>query len=247
LRCRARRALLASGLLLAAASTQGAASDIIQAAKYSEPTTRYAHGVLGDAVEWGTLRLTVGACKGCADAANRTVLIRLPETRVFEDTAPRLADLDSDGAPEVIVVESDLNLGARLAVYDAGGLITATPFIGRAFRWLAPLGAADLDGDGTTEIAYIDRPHLAKTLRVWRYAGRSLSEVASLPGLTNHRIGESHISGGIRDCGNGPEIVTVDAAWRTVMATRLQDDRLSARPLGPFRGAVSLEDAVACK
>ena len=38
-----------------------------------------------------------------------------------------------------------------------------------AFTLLAPLGAADLDGDGKIELAYIDRPHLAKILRIWRF------------------------------------------------------------------------------
>src|SRR5690606_41012073 len=31
----------------------------ITAAEYSEPTTRYPHGALGDDEEWGTLRITV--------------------------------------------------------------------------------------------------------------------------------------------------------------------------------------------
>jgi hypothetical protein len=41
----------------------------------------------------------------------------LPETEVFEDLAPRLADLDGDGKAEIIVVQSHRDLGARLAVY----------------------------------------------------------------------------------------------------------------------------------
>src|SRR5690606_28377321 len=117
----------------------------IRAASYAGPTTRYDHGVLGDAVEWGTLVLRT-------DRVTRRIV--LPPDRVFEDLTPRLADLDGDGAPEVITVETDLTLGARLAIYGESGLIAATPFIGRPHRWLAPLGAADLDGDGRVEIAY---------------------------------------------------------------------------------------------
>ncbi|KAA2311481.1 VCBS repeat-containing protein, partial [Puniceibacterium sp. HSS470] len=95
------------------------AEGVIEAATYAEPTRRYDHGVLGDDVEWGALVLTL---------PGRQITLRLPETRVFEDTQPRLADLDGDGAPEVITVESDLALGARLSVYGPSGLVAATPF-----------------------------------------------------------------------------------------------------------------------
>lgn len=219
---------------------------IIIGATYVEPVSRYGHNVLGKNAEWGALRLTLDTCPACASKQTETVLIRLPETRVFEDVAPRVVDLDNDGVPEVVVVETDLSKGARLAVYNQTGAIAATPFIGSAFRWLAPLGAADLDGDGRVELAYIDRPHLAKILRVWRYENRTLTEVAETPGLTNHRIGETSISGGIRDCGTGPEIITADAEWLQVMATRLRDGKLTPQALGPYKGPASLITALAC-
>ena len=36
----------------------------------------------------------------------KTVTITLPKSDVFEDTAPRLLDVDADGSPEVVVVQS---------------------------------------------------------------------------------------------------------------------------------------------
>ncbi len=226
----------AAALLLALACGPAAAQGLSEA-RFSEPTTRYDHGILGDAVEWGALELR--------DTAGVLRRIRLPQTRVFEDTAPRLADLDGDGGPEALVVETDLALGARLSVYGREGLIAATPFIGQTHRWLAPLASADLDGDGRVEIAYVDRPHLAKLLRVWRLQDGAMVEVAQLPGLTNHRIGESEIGGGVRDCGAGPELVLADADWRRVMAVRLDGGALTARPIGAFDG--SFDAALACR
>jgi hypothetical protein len=82
----------------------------IVAAWYEDPTTRYAHGVLGDAVEAGTLAAQLDDFPNCI-----TGRITLPETEVFEDLAPRLADLDGDGRAEIIVVQSHRDLGARLA------------------------------------------------------------------------------------------------------------------------------------
>ncbi|WP_372887791.1 FG-GAP repeat domain-containing protein [Shimia sp.] len=236
----ARRAALAGLVALPLAAT--AQAEIVSA-RYVLPTTRYAHGVLGDAIEYGGLEMRL--------RDGRRLRLTLPETSVFEDLAPRLADLDGDGAPELVTVESSATLGARLAIYDETGLVAATPHIGRRNRWLAPLGAADLDGDGRIELAYIDRPHLAKTLRIWRYekAGKQVrvTEIAVQPGLTNHRIGEDFISGGIRDCGQGPEIVTANGDWSRVVISRLADGRITSRDAGRYENKASLDAALGCR
>jgi hypothetical protein len=103
-----------------------------------------------------------------------------------------------------------------------------------------------LDGDGKVEIAYIDRPHLAKTLRVWRYENGALTHVADFGGLTNHRIGEADIGGGIRDCGDGPEMITANADWTRVMATTFAAEKLSTRELGNHVDRGSFATAFAC-
>lgn len=170
---------------------------------------------------------------------------------VFEDLAPRLWDVTGDGAPEVVVVETDPRRGAQLAVYgltDGGiGKIAATPHIGQPNRWLAPVAAADLDGDGRIEIAYVDRPHLAKTLRVWRYVEGQLVEIASARSLTNHRIGEAVIHGGLRRCGEVPELITANADWSRVMASRLTGTRIEIRNIGPLSNPRDIADALACR
>ncbi|MEL6169614.1 MAG: VCBS repeat-containing protein [Pseudomonadota bacterium] len=188
------------------------AGEIITGARYDDPTTRYAHGVLGDAVEWGTLVLETND--------GRVLRIVLPEERVFEDLEPRLADLDGNGRPEAIVVESHQSFGARLSIYGLEGLVAANDWIGTPNRWLAPIGAADLDGDGVTDIAYVDRPHLAKTIRIFAFEDSGLVERAALRGYSNHRIGEDFISGGIRDCGQGPEMVVARADWSGIVGLR---------------------------
>lgn len=216
-------------------------------ARYDAATADYGHGVLGDAIEWRRLILRHNT---------QQWEMLLPTSRVFEDVAPRLADLTGDGIPEIIVVETAVDRGASLAVYATSGSdgltrIATTGYIGRANRWLAPAGIADLDGDGTPDIAYVDRPHLARTLRVWRFVsgaeGGELVELAAAAGLTNHRIGEPFITGGIRDCGNGPEIVTADAQWRRVLATRLTSGgMLAASDLGAF-SQDGVDDALSCR
>lgn len=211
---------------------------------YSDLTDRYGHGVLGDALEPTTLHLLTDKT-----SAECGISVTLDAPYVFEDVAPRLADLDGDGRPELIVVRSHARQGAQLAVYGEVGdqlkLIASTPFIGRANRWLAPVGAADLDGDGHIEIAYIDRPHLAKTLRIWRFKDQALSSVVDIPGLTNHRIGEDFISGGIRTCDAGPEMVMADSNWRRIIGVQLSTTSVTSRDLGRF-SAQALRKALTC-
>ncbi|HGG04181.1 MAG TPA: VCBS repeat-containing protein [Aliiroseovarius sp.] len=232
--------------MLATAPATASPPDYIVQAEYTQPTDRYDHGVLGDAVEWGALVLTVDMCIDCEGPARTfTVTFRLPENRVFEDIAPRIFT-GEDGLPIVMVVETDLTLGARLALYDETGLITATPFIGRNYRWLAPIGAADLDGDGQIEIAYIDRPHLAKQLKVWRLSDGRLSQIATQDNLSNHQIGWDFIPGGLRDCGQGPEMVVASGDWSQVKLVRLDNGKLFTTTIGPYRTPSDLTAALNC-
>lgn len=223
--------------LLALLFAQPAKAEILSA-RFAEPTDRYSHGVLGDAIEFGALELTL--------LDGRRLKFTLPESRVFEDLRPRLADINGDGNPEVVVIETSMDQGAQLAIYSETGKLAATPFIGRAFRWLAPVGIADFDGDGSIELAYIEKPHLSKILRVWRLVGAEMRQVANLSGLTNHKIGQDFISGGIRDCNGRVEMITVDANWTKVMATKLAEGRLVTKSLSPFTGQKSLQAALIC-
>ncbi|WP_298915239.1 VCBS repeat-containing protein [uncultured Roseobacter sp.] len=230
----ARRALLALCLLRGSL----AAAETIVDAGYAIATTRYPHGVLGDNIEHASLVITLGS--------GQTREFILPDDLVFEDTEPRLVDLDDDGLPEVITVESSQTLGARLAVYGSAGRIATTPHIGTRFRWLAPVGAFDLDGDGHMEIAVVDRPHLAKTLKVFRFKDGGLVPVAQMPGVTNHRIGERDIAGGIRDCDGKPEMILASADWAHLVAVTFENGSLVQRQIGTKTRREAFDRALDC-
>jgi len=157
----------------------------IIAAWLAAPTRRYAHGVLGDAIEAGMVVVE--------DAQGKRHRLTLPSNAVFEDRYARLADLDGDGRDEIIVVKSTLTKGAALAVLALAphGLEIAaqTPPIGQAHRWLNPAGIADYDGDGHNEIALVVTPHIGGRLEFWEYRNRKLQRKARLYGFSNHVIG----------------------------------------------------------
>jgi hypothetical protein len=128
------------------------------------PTSRYAHGVLGDRIE--ASRLVVQTDTGV------TLALELPPSRVFEDLQPRLADLNNDGVVSILLVETDTKRGASLAVYAVENerivRRSMTPFLGLPHRWLNPLGVGDFDGDGRTDIALVATPHIGGRLRLYR-------------------------------------------------------------------------------
>jgi hypothetical protein len=225
----ARGAGLIACLCLA---SQGAAQEFITGALFRGETDVYAHCILGDCLEWDTLEVVVEKDDGSLE----TRQFQAGSGFVFEYVRPDFMDIDGDGRFEVAVVLTSTTLGGALAIYGPDGLIAKTPHIGRSNRWLAPIGAADFDRDGRVEIAFIDRPHLAKTLRVFEWTGSELVLQTEIGGLTNHRIGEDFISSGVRDCGAGPQMVTADADWSDIMVTSY-DGGWVTRSVGAFSPA----------
>jgi hypothetical protein len=150
----------------------------------AEPTPRYAHGVLGDAIEAGSL--VVERRDGRRDT------IRLGDDAVFEDLEPRIADL-RDGPDRVLVVKSYLNRGSALAVIgERDGrfeIVAETQPIGTPNRWLNPAGVADFDGDGRVDVALVRMPHAAGILQLWSWSGGALSKTLELSDVSNHAIG----------------------------------------------------------
>lgn len=219
----------------------------ITRACYDSPKSSdlYRHDILGQTPEWSRLVVTLGP-KGRAVREGAALAFPVGKHRLYEDVAPRLADLDGDGRPEVIVVETDHRMGARLLALFLNGRSAATPFIGTPRRWLAPVGVADLDGDGRAEIAYVETPHRDKVLKIARLDANTLRVVAEVQGLTNHRIGDDFIQGGIAMCEGKTTVLTADAGWSRVVGTAFEGGRLESRDMGPYAGPESFAGLPGC-
>lgn len=150
-------------------------------------TDRYGHGVLGDAIEAGELKVRT--------ADGRTLRYVLADEHVFEDLIPRLVDVDGDGRDEVLLVRSHRNFGAAVVLLGLRGgrlaLVAESRPIGLANRWLNPVGVADFNGDGTNEVAVVETPHIGGQLVLYRLDGRNLREIARHPGYSTHVIGST--------------------------------------------------------
>jgi hypothetical protein len=160
-------------------------SGAIKEAYLVGPTSRYRHGVMGDAIEAAGLRVLT--------RWGETLEFRLPPDSVFEDLMPRLHDVDGDGYNEVVVVRSYLDAGAAVAVLGVRDgalvLITETEPIGRSNRWLNPVGVADFDGDGRPEVAVVKTPHIGGILELYELVDDVMRTDLSTRGYSNHFIG----------------------------------------------------------
>ncbi len=225
----------------------------IAAAWLARPTDRYPHGALGDALE---------AAQLVVERRDGTVLeLELPPSRVFEDLEPRLFDLDGDGRDEIILVESDLRLGASVAVYGIGadglGRRAASEFIGRANRWLNPVGAGDFDGDGRPDIAVVLTPHIGGILRLFRFTEPLLEPFADHMGVSTHSFGSFDLAmGRVVDRRPRDRLLLPDQAHRRMRLLEWTDGAIEEvasvelpaplasglTPIGPNRWRLRLDD-----
>ena len=194
----------------------------------TEPTERYGHAVLGDAVEAGGLlaRLVDGT----------SLTLSLPENQVFEDLQPRLVDLDGDGLQEILVVRSSQGSGGMLTAYGvvdgALRLVAKGPERLTTYRWLNPVGVADFDGDGALEVAYVETPHIGGVLRILSLQGDRLVQEAEAYGFSNHFIGSRALGlSAILDADEDglPEILLPDAGRRALRVMGFVEGELRER------------------
>jgi len=161
----------------------------IRNAWYGQPTDRYDHGVLGDAIEGGSLVVVT--------EGREELEFVLPESQVFEDITPRIHDLDGDGTNEVIAIRSSQTGGSAVALYGVreGKLVElgASSENGQPNRWINIAGIVG-NGDGTATVYAVRTPHIGGRLFSLSYANGEVTESGTLAiDVSNHVIGSREL------------------------------------------------------
>ena len=195
----------------------------------ASPTDRYAHGVLGDAIEAAAVEWV----DVCNDTSGR---IEIPAPDVIEGVAPILADIDDDSQIEVLVTVSNSSGGARLVAYELDGtLLAESAPIGQGNRWRNQLGVGQFGSGGELEIIDVQTPHIGGIVQAFQLIdgenGATLERVAFSPGaFTSHPIRTRNLDMGIALDANGDDDLDV-------LVPAFERDRLVALTrVGEFEG-----------
>lgn len=151
----------------------------------TDPTDRYPHGVLGDAIEAGGFALIE------TDPEIRVLAhFLIPEPQVVEGIMPLWVDWNGDGKREILLTLSDADQGAQFALFaEDGTKLASSPAIGQGNRWRHQIAIAPLGPNGEMELAAVRTPHIGGVVEFYRWQGNELQLVAELPGYTSHVAG----------------------------------------------------------
>lgn len=155
----------------------------------TDPTDRYPHAVLGDAIEAGGFAL-IQTDPEIKVAAH----FLIPESQVVEGIMPLWADWNGDGEREILLTLSDSNQGAQFVLFAEDGTQLATgPAIGQGNRWRHQIAIAPFGPGGEMELTAVRTPHIGGVVEFYRWQGNELMLVAELPGYTSHVIGSRNL------------------------------------------------------
>lgn len=180
------------------------------------PTSRYAHGVLGDSVEAGSVAvIRVG------EELSLKRVISPPGEAVIEGLAPILVDLTEQPGRDILVTESSSGEGARIVAYGPDGARRATgPEIGTGRRWRHQLAVTAFGPAGERELAVVRTPHIGGVAEFYRSTRDGLEIVATVEGYSSHVIGSRNLNGGVAGdfTGDGQPELVVPTARRSAIA-----------------------------
>lgn len=155
----------------------------------TDATSRYAHGVVGDLIEGGSVSIVE-----IGQGTNGASTIALPNDKVIEGIMPIWADLNGDGEREIIVTLSDAKDGAQVVAFSENGQLAASgPAVGRGGRWRHQLAVAPFGTNGELELVDVLTPHIGGIVEFYRMEGDDLRIVAQVGGFTSHVIGSRNL------------------------------------------------------
>jgi hypothetical protein len=204
----------------------------------THPSSRYAHGILGDTSE--ATRISLVETTPCAQVLAE---IAIPAPYVIEGLSPIWADLDGDGSREILVTVSDAAQGARLLAYSETGEQLATgPPVGRGYRWRHQLAIAAFGPNDEIEVATVLTPHIGGVVEFYRLLGDQLVLTARVPGYSTHMIGSRNLDMAIAgdfDADGRIELLLPNQQFDTLGAVRRSTDGAQVAWAVPVGGRIT--------
>jgi len=155
----------------------------------SGPTDRYDHGILGDAIDASAINLIETEPEL---RVLQTITIDAPD--VIEGISAIWADIDNDGARDIIVTLSNNRGGSRIAAYrEDGTLLAESDPIGLGHRWRHQIAVARFDGSGTPLLVSIRTPHIGGIVEFFQYKNGELEITNEIKGFSAHSIGSRNL------------------------------------------------------
>jgi hypothetical protein len=155
----------------------------------TEPTDEYAHGILGDKYEAGSI--TIIDSRSGYNIINK---ISMESGTVIESLYPIVFDVDGNGKNEIIVTLSNRDKGAWIAVFDLkGDLVMEGTSIGRGNRWRHQLAVAPFGPEGEIELVDVLTPHIGGVVEFYGFREGRLEILSSVEGYSSHKIGSRNL------------------------------------------------------
>lgn len=165
---------------------------VIERAWFGPSDRSHGHDALGTGRYPGQIHAAVRA-----NGRLHALVLTLPDDAAFEDGVVRLADIETDHSPEILLVRANRSGGAAISLVGVESRAGVPQLLERARspsvgagRWLNPVGAADFDGDRGQEVVAVLTPHIGGVLTLYRYQPPDLLPVAQERDVSNHGYGD---------------------------------------------------------
>jgi hypothetical protein len=150
----------------------------------TEPTTRYDHGIAGDEFEASAIALVETAPEF---RVIQTIPIEAPD--VIEGVSAIWADIDNDGAQDIIVTLSNSQSGSRIVAYrEDGTLLAESDPIGLGFRWRHQIAVAVFAPDQPPMLVDVRTPHIGGIVEFLQFKDGKLEVVYETRSFGTHTI-----------------------------------------------------------
>ena len=169
----------------------------------TEPTTSYDHSIAGDDLEASAIVLVETDPE---QRVTKTIPITAPD--VIEGISAIWADVDNDGAREVIVTLSNRQTGARIVVYrEDGTLLAESQPIGLGYRWRHQIAVAQFEPNKPPLLVDVRTPHIGGIVEFLELNDGKLVNVKEYRGFSTHSIGSRNLDLGLAGDFNNDGII----------------------------------------